>query len=551
MKKTLLIIIIIFCSNVILFAQERKKIEIVNSNTLEVNEFHGPDIKILKGDVQFYHDSATMYCDSAHYNTAENFFKAFNNIHVIKPYDGDTVHLYGDSLVYNGYEKLAQIRYNVKLTKDSVVLLTENLDFDLIDDVGYYFDNGVTYSNEDTLKSVLGYYYSRTDELYFKEDVIVKNPKYTMYSDTLLHNLDTKITYFLGPTEIVGDSNYIYCENGWYNHDTDIAQFNQNAYLTSKEHKLVGDSLYYDRQNGMGKAFMNVEIIDTVQNAFLTGNKAIYYEATEFSILTDSALFKQINEADTIYLHADTLMSQIDSMYSTDTTTAYRIIRAYKKVKLYKSDVQAKCDSLVYTLNDSIIRMFTEPVIWSDSNQLSADSIKMFVKNDDIERVELNKNCFIIEKTDSLRYNQIFGDQMIGYIQEKKIQKIDVNKNSKVIYFARDDGKLVAINKAECENMKIIFKDGQVDRIWFYNKPIGTMYPPFDLSEKELYLEGFAWWENYRPIKWTDVFNWESDINNEKTVKNEKNTKKKEDSKKNKNERNPKNRKDIKKPNKR
>ena len=85
------------------------KIEIVNSNTLEVNEKYGPNVKVLRGDVQFYHDSASMFCDSAFYNSAENTFRAFGNVHAYRLMEQDTVHLWGDSLDYDGKTRLARM----------------------------------------------------------------------------------------------------------------------------------------------------------------------------------------------------------------------------------------------------------------------------------------------------------------------------------------------------------------------------------------------------------------------------------------------------------
>ena len=154
MKKHLIAILLLIACLASSRAQEPTKIEIVNTNTLEVNETLGPDIKILRGDVVFYHDSAYMYCDSAHYNNKANFFQAFGQIHIIKLMsDNDTVHLWSDSAQYNGNIKLAQARKNVKMTRDSMIMLTENLDFNMIDNVAYYFDGGTTFSGEDTLRS--------------------------------------------------------------------------------------------------------------------------------------------------------------------------------------------------------------------------------------------------------------------------------------------------------------------------------------------------------------------------------------------------------------
>ena len=167
---------------------------------------------------------------------------------------------------------LFRSRNHVILKKDSLLLKTDSLDYDLGNNIGYYFNNGVTVNGEDTLKSVFGYYYADDNEFFFKKNVKVINPRFKIISDTLMHNTKTKITYFIGPTDIISDSNFIYCENGWYNHNNNISQFNKNAYLKNKEQKLQGDSLYYNRNLGIGKAFKNVTFTDSIQNIMLKGN---------------------------------------------------------------------------------------------------------------------------------------------------------------------------------------------------------------------------------------------------------------------------------------
>ena len=302
-----------------LFAQQMKKIEIVNSNTLSVNELQGPDVQILVGNVILKHDSALMYCDSAYYDSKQNNFKAFGKIHVISPTEEmiDTVHMWGESLDYIGKEKLAIVRKNVVLKKDSMVLFTDDLDYDIEKDIGKYINGGRTINGEDTLVSKRGYYYANEDELFFKEKVVIYNPKYTIYSDTLKHHTKKKISYILGPTNIISTdtaSSYLYCENGIYNHSKDHAQFNKNAFLAHESKTLQGDSLYYDRKKKLDKAFNNVRAVDSVQNAIILGNYGEYNENTEMTLMTKKAVFIQFQKEDSLYLHADTLLSVRDSL---------------------------------------------------------------------------------------------------------------------------------------------------------------------------------------------------------------------------------------------
>lgn len=523
--------VIIFISVSINSNAQIKKIT-YKSAVLYTTEEFGPDIKILIDSVIFYHENSQMTCDSALFNPSKNMFDAFGNIQIIKPGEDenekDTVFLYGDTLHYLGNIKMAKIRSNVILKKDSLTLTTDSLDYDLKENIGYYSAGGRTVNKEDTLTSILGYYYSNDNELFFKDSVIVKNPRFTLYSDTLKHNTISETSYFLGPTQIVSKENFIYCENGWYNHKTDKAQFAKNSYLKNKEKTLKGDSIKYDRNTGIGQAFMNVTINDTVQNAYLKGNYGEFHEKTEYSLMTKKALFIQVTDnLDSLFLHADTLCAYIDTLKlakadslkinKVDVKTAqkdstFRVVLAYSHAKIFKSDLQAKCDSLVYSFRDSVIEMYDSPVMWSDSSQLSADFIIAYTIKNEVRRVDMKDNAMMISQSDSLRFNQISGKKMVGYIDKRILYKVDVFEKGKSIYFLRDDNKLLlGTNIISCKNMSIYLKDKKVKDIWFYEKPTSTMYPPMTLPESERKLPNFKWDIDYRPVSKKDIFIWKKE----------------------------------------
>ncbi len=491
----------------------QKKIDF-DSKYLFTTEELGTGIKVLTDSVVFKHENSTMFCDSALFDYSNNYFDAYGNIEIIKPTkENDTVFLYGDTLHYSGREKYARVRNNVILEKDSMILTTDSLDYDLENNVGYYFDSGTTKNGDDTIKSVFGYYYADDNEFFFKEDVEILNPRFKMYSDTLKHNTKTKVSYFIGPTEIISDSNYIYCENGWYNHERDISQFNKNAYLKNDEQILKGDSLFYDRNSGIGKAFKNVTFKDSAQNVLLLGNKGFYNEKTAFSIMTDSAVFIQVtNETDSLYMHGDTLQSFKDTIVYNDIPKIYRIIQAFHHVKAYKDDFQMKCDSLVYNLKDSIIEMHINPVMWSDSNQLSADYIEIQTYRNEVDQIDMKNNAFIISQSDSARINQIFGKDMLAYVEDNELYQIDVLEEGKTVYFIRDDDhKLIGVNFMQCTDMEIYMKENKVDKIWFFEKPTGKIHPPLSLSKEETLLPNFKWDADYRPLDKSEIFIWKKD----------------------------------------
>jgi len=499
--------------------EKPKMITVVHSDSLNVNEILMPGIQFLRGGVVLKHDSAYMYCDSAYFNMDDNSFVALSNIRVISPTEdlADTVYMFGDSLHYSGADKLAEVRYNVVLQKDSMTLFTENLDYKMDENLGYYFDGGRTLNGKDTLLSKLGYYYADLDELFFKDSVVVLNPKYTMYSDTLMHNTKEKISFMLGPTDIIssdGASN-IYSEHGWYNHNLDIGQLDKNPVLTHKEQTVVGDSIYYDRKIGLGIAYDNVTIEDSIKHVQLKGNLGKYYEFTESSFVTDSALFIQIQENDSLFMHADTIRSIIDTLVTETDTAIFRLIKSYYKAKVFRHDIQAKSDSLVYTFLDSTIKLYNEPIIWSGKNQLTADYIEIRTDSSEVNEVLLLNNSIMASQSDSISFNQIKGKKMIGHLKDSELYRIDVYEDGGAIYFMMDKEKLVGINKIKCVNMVIYLVNNEMEDIWLYENPEGTMYPPKGLAGEERLFKNFKWQQKYRPEKWQDVFIWNK---NEKII---------------------------------
>lgn len=487
-------------------SQQRTKIEIINAESLEYDDKIGKDVKRLLGNVQFKQDNAIMYCDSAYFSP-DNVIDAFNNIKIVQ---GDSLTLTGDTLHYDGNTRVARVRGGVELVHNKTHLKTHFLDYDRAKDVGYYFNHGtiVDKDNENTLNSNRGYYHSKKYEFFSIDSVSMVNKDYSMYSDTLKYNTRSKISYFFGPTVIRNDSGYIYCENGWYNTETEISQYNKNAYIVNKSHKLKGDSLFYDQNKKYGKAFMNVELYDTTEKMMIRGNYAYFQEKPKKALVTDKALYIYAldtgkNQFDSMYVHADTIRLDV---FPPDT---FKVLRAYHHVKIFKSDLQGKCDSMYYTEKDSVIRLFSDPVIWSDENQMTADSIRIYSKDGNVNKVVMTHKALISSEEDSSKYNQMKGKIIVGYVVENELNRIEIEGNGQSVYYIKDEKSYIGVNKAECSRMTIFRKDKKFDRIMFISKPEATLYPVDKVSRSDIFLKDFTWLDKHRPYTWRDVFRWE------------------------------------------
>ena len=457
------------------------------------------DAQVLQGNVIFEHDEALMYCDSALIFQEDNSLEAYGNIKINQ---GDTISITGDSLFYSGDEKLAKLRGNIFFKEKDLKLTTNILNYDLNSGVATYHSGGTIVSSENSnkLSSKTGTYNSKTETLFFKDSVRLINPEYTIESDTLTYNTLMEVSYFHGPTFIRSDENLIYCEHGWYDTQNEISSFWSNTYIISKEQKLEGDSIYYDRNIGIGEAYGNVQITDTINNVIINGDIAIHDEKNDSSLVTRNAIFTQIEDLDTLYLHADTLTFKIDS------ATKRQSFRGFHNVALFKKDLQARCDSIAYNEQDSLMHMFIDPIIWSDENQLTGETITLKKSGGKISNLFIEYEALIVSEVDTNNYNQIKGKTITGYFENNELDQIFVNGNGETIYFLGDEGKPVTdMNKSICTNIEIKLDSSQIQTIKFITKPSSKMSPISSLSEKEKKLEGFHWKVSDRPKSREDL----------------------------------------------
>ena len=481
-------------------AQKAKKIEILNANSLEYDETSGVRAKKLIGDLRFKSDSVLMYCDSA-YLYDDRRLEAWGNVRINQ---GDTMNLYGDSLFYNSETKLARVRGDVRLINPDFTLTTRYLDFNRETDMAYYLGGGeiIGKKERNNLTSGIGYFYPKQNQFFFKDSVVLINEDYTIKSDTLQYNTNSEITRFFGPSTIESKDNFIYCENGWYDTRNERSEFVGNAWLETNKRRIEGDSIYYDRGKGFGEAFGNVSVVDTIQDVILEGEYTIYYEKDSTTLITGNALLKQLFDKDSLYLHADTLFATWDS------TRTHRVLHAFHHVKFFKADMQGKCDSLVFSNADSTIQMFRAPIIWSDQNQITADSLTIKNHGGKIQWMKMNRNAFIVSQEDSTSFNQISGQNMLGHFTKNELRKVDVFGNGETIYFPIEKDEVFGMNVAECSDMIILIDSNQVQKITFLNSPKASLIPIEDVKQNERFLEGYAWQDSLRPRYKEDVFYW-------------------------------------------
>ncbi|MCD4731845.1 MAG: hypothetical protein K8R74_14660 [Bacteroidales bacterium] len=487
------------------FPQKPTKVKLVKANDLKYDKRLGKKVQRLIGNVILKQDSTLLFCDSAYLYELTNSFKGFGNVHIKA---SDSLNIFSDLLDYNGNTKMAELHHNVRLEESRATLYTEHLWYNRQDKIAYYLTGGKIIDSTNQLTSKKGFYYTDTREAFFKDSVVLINERYTIESDTLKYQTGTEISFFYGPTTIISEENYIYCENGWYDTKNDKSLFKKNAYIITEEQKLSGDSLYYNRLLDYGEAYSNVSLTDTIQDINIQGQYGEFTKREGFAFVTDSAMAVLIDNNDSLFLHSDTLWILFDKEQNVE------YMLGYHHTKFFRSDMQGMCDSLVYSFKDSTIFMYNSPIIWSEQNQLSADSIHIAMSNNQIDTLALVNSCFIISMDDTIKrntFNQIKGKVMIGYFKDNELVKISVFGNAESVFYLREEnGDLIGINKTISSDMNIYMSDNELQSITPIRNVDAHMYPVNEVPEEDKKMKGFKWIEGQRPMKKEDIFIWES-----------------------------------------
>lgn len=476
----------------------RKVIELRQASILDKRE--GFDPQVLIDNVVLYHDGALMFCDSAYLDERNNRFEAFGTIRVEQ---GDTLFLYGKYLEYEGDIQLLKVRHEVRLvnTKDDVTLFTDSLDYDRIRNIGYYFDGGMLVDTLNELTSYWGQYEPAKHEALFRDSVILTNPRFVMYTDTLRYNTNNKVATFLGFTTIESDSADIYTTKGWYNTDTEESLLLDQSRIVNKEgyRSLIGDSISYHKKEGYGEVFGNMYLEDTVKKVILKGDYGFYNDITDYAMATKRAQAIEYSQADSLFIHADTLKLISDSIY--------REVKAYYGVRFYRTDVQGVCDSLQFSSKDSILYLYKDPVLWNENQQILGDTITVYFNDSTVEMAHIRPNAFAIQDFDSIHYNQLKGRDMKAYFENKNIKHVLVEGNAESIFYPEEKDKtLIGMNQTESSYLSMDFKEKKIQRLKLWPKSTGKMVPLPDMMPDQGKLKDFQWYDYLRPVDKHDIF---------------------------------------------
>ncbi|MBC3784493.1 OstA-like protein [Spirosoma utsteinense] len=510
----------------------------------------GQVIRKIYNNVRFRQKGVLMYCDLAIQNVTTNVIEAYGNVRLVQ---GDTINVRGDTMFYYGNTRLANLRGHVVMRDRKMTLTTAQLDYDMVSGVAHYPPGapnrpGRIVDKENVLTSQEGYYDTHTKLFTFRQNVRLVNPKGTLTADSLLYNSLSRLATFQGPTRITNKDGVLTSTEGQYNTATGISNFQRRATVDTPKYRITGDSLYYDNVSELGIAKGNVIMVAKDRKAIITGEHVRYNGKAGISRVTGRPVAKSLaseTTRDTLYLRADTLFS-----FDNKRTNTRRLI-GQKNVFVYKSDLQSKCDSLIYDSADSTIYFFKKPIVWSQNKyQMEADTMRALLKDNRINTMFLKAKSFVISLDTLRNYNQIKGRTITAYFvsklipasttltttgkatrptnkvtasaktgapalslpqvttatsparEETSLNRVIVEGNGQSIYYAVDDkNKMIGLNHVECSRMNLEFTNNKVGQIRFYGRPDAQLIPPKEFTEDSQKLDGFRWREAEKPTK--------------------------------------------------
>lgn len=519
------------------------KVELVHADSLTI--LNQPDAVVYKlyHNVKLVQKGVVLYCDLAIQNKTTNVIEAYGNVRMVQ---GDTINVRGDTLFYYGNNRQANVLGHVSLKDRKMTLTTARLDYDMLTGIAHYPVKGRIVDRENILTSDEGYYDTRSKQFTFQRNVRLLNQpvgkdKTTILADSLLYNSLSKIADFQGPTRIISKDGVLVARNGQYNTTTRVSNFRQRATVDTEKYTLTGDTLNFDNVNEIGIAHGHVVIVAKKDNTTLTGDHGRYNGKAGVSRMIGHALVRspisQGADRDTLFMRADTLFS-----FDNKTTKTKKLV-GQRNVVVFKSDLQSKCDSLVYDVNDSLLYFYKKPIVWSQNYQMEADSMTAKLKNNRINTMFLRSRAFVISQDTLRNFNQVKGRSITAFFQtllvpaqrrpvprktpnkplstsvpapapiltkagstsmveKTDLERVIVEGNGQTIYFAVDEkNRLVGMNRTECSKMNIEFTASRVSRIRNYGRPDMYLTPPKELTDEKKQLDGFRWRDKEKPTK--------------------------------------------------
>ena len=600
-SKLILFIIGLMHFSVLGFSQNKgsadslvRLVEAVSAHLIEIDSVA---YRKIIGPATFLHNETYLKCDTALWNVNTNIIDAYGNVEILQ----ENTMLTSDSLKYDIPASLAMFRGSLVelMDKDGNILNTNYLNYNTRDSIGtFYFGASMKSNDGKIIESDNGTYTAAEKKFSFEDNVQIFVDSVLMVSNQVDYLTQTDVVLFNDNTVAWKDENMLFANSGNFNRRQNLFTFNKDGYILTKDQELWADLLKYYRNTGDAELYNNVQILDTVQSAICLADKVLYLPnegKIELSANPAVGMYSvENNIPDTLFLAADTILYVSKPMYEVDSsaivqaaervklseidpiaihdeerkaarkkntpekpggpvskanlgaplqqagavaatavadssravlqadslavqavpdsssvqkdTTRIAFIDAFHNVKFHRSDIQGVCDSLLFTGLDSMARFYKRPVMWYNGiNQFLADSIQGVMKNRQLAKVNLLSNAFIAVQEDTVHYNQIKATEMAAYFRDNQLYRFDGLGGVSAIFYMEEDSTITLMDQEECKMLTAKIQNNEIRRTRSIGELKQNVFPVFNLPVEDQRLKGFEWRGGERPKSRFDV----------------------------------------------
>lgn len=482
------------------FGQELYEVEILPPTQEGVMEsVNGETIKRLVGNVKLRHKNNLIDCDSA-VIYANNNIDAFGHVVIRK---NSQTKVQGNILHYISLQKIALLNGNVIMTDRKSKLYTEDMTYDLNNDIGYYMQGGKMVNDNSEITSQIGTFYTKTSQVLFRQNVYVNHPKYKLTSDSLAYDTKLKRSIFKSSTKIENDSGYIWCNTGWHDEEKNQSTFGQGTYIYNSPYWMQTDSIFHDKKNGKSYIYKTFEYHDTAMKVHVFGDSAIMYnDNKDITAFKRPILILESSDNKPTFVKGDILDVKTDKRDN-------RIMTAINNVRMYNAEFQGIGDTMKYFSLDSSMYMSKNAYLWMKKSQISGNQIFTYFKSRKPSKMNVYQNALLIQEEDvKNHFNQISSDSNQIFFKNGEMDFMYAYGNAKSIYYAKQEGignYYIGLNSSESYSLKMEQDSSKPKRIIFYQKPKAIFIPVKEINDTNRFLTKFVWKEMVRPKSKDDL----------------------------------------------
>ncbi len=511
--------------------------------------------KLTNGEAQLSSLRGTYDVNASYANLKDSVFVVREGFNMI-----------ADTLGFDTEQRIVYFEGPTVMATPQSRVYCEDGFYRLADTTGQFIQNAQVARGTQRAMADTIFYYGRDDRFVLSGKAKFADGTQRAQGDRIEYLERQNTTTLTGDATFVDGEQRVSGERITYDGETEVFNSSGRIFITEPPFLLNADSLWYDEITGVAQVKGNVLWRDTLSKRSITAQRLDYRAEGDYvKAYGGRPVFTTIVEGDSLWMSADTLLtflqapakpvaiaepvdtlteesSSLDSSAVTQTVVdtsaredlrplpisdstqvfvtvdstvnepalvdadSIRLLLAYTDVRIFKSNLQAVCDSLAYSGADSTFRLFEGPIMWSDTSQFIADTISIRLRNNAIDQVNLQSKSMIVNSPDEQFFNQIKGRQVDVDFKAGEIDRMHVRGNAESVYYILDEAKAyVGLNHVKSARMRMQFADGELSDIYFYDQPDGDLKPLKKSGEEPKLLEDFRWETLLRPASKLDL----------------------------------------------